>query len=800
MPRVVLGVEALEDRFLLNASLPVQDALLQSETEPNDKVAQANPITLSPSWWVYPLATAAVADIYWPFSPVPLNGSIGGDLSANAPEADVDFFSFSTDPEQQITVTLTGAAVLDGASPVLLDADGKPIPDVAATADPNAENTLTLVFYTRAGGQFFIRVGPGSDTNGDDDSSYCLHVSVAADPTHEHETNDTLAQANALQLYPVFWVYLAAPLSPEVYRVADVAPDFAPYPWFGAQQYANVSGNLDNTEQTSDVDVFSFSSPAARKITLTLDGDAATAGAVVELLDEKGNVIATGQNVSYYTSAGGSFYARVQSAADAKPAAAGAYNLHVSVVTDPYEEHEPNDSFDTANPIVSWWYYPGPIPLLSAADAAANVIARPIYWNPNLAGYITGQIDSADDQDFFSIPVSDHQSLHVALTGDLSGSDGRITLYDANHQELATDDDGSDGLTIDWTVHDAGTFYLRVDRPKADSNADAASNQYRVDVTSSRIIEPYQGPDEYEPNNDTTTANYIGLYDATPAGSTAMTLRTGAALGIAGGPTNDKDYFQFYLRAGEHVHVGARELGAGGVQLTVFDANGKEIGSSAPDADGVVFDVPADGTYYALVSAVPTASDALVNYRLCVSATSGSASSDDPDAYVMTLGPGQTFDFTDASGDAVHLAYKGYHGTATITFTGAQADGSDIASVVINGCGRGRFFVQTAGSAQVGKVIVLGRQHRNRVVGLVSQIYIDGNLGSLTSDAHIGKLKVSGLLGDIAAPGKHIARVTADTFDTTLACVAKIRHLHVEHDALAAAIEAFLAVGENGNS
>src|SRR5262249_43291480 len=142
----------------------------------------------------------------------------------------------------------------------------------------------------------------------------------------------------------------------------------------------------------------------------------------------------------------------------------------------------------------------------------------------------------------------------------------------------------------------------------------------RLDVTRKPSVNPVQGPDEQEPNDSFDQANPLALQDLLPDDGSGMTLRSGSALGICGGPTNDQDFFQFAVKAGEHVQVGVDgfvcdpqggvfasvqdwikanhirvpkgvslsgllqnypDVATGMVQLTVFDSQGNAIGKSS---------------------------------------------------------------------------------------------------------------------------------------------------------------------------------------------------------------------------
>src|SRR5205814_3714864 len=83
---------------------------------PTITASAAGIASASPPFLVYP----------WPYRDQ-LSGTISGDLSAGNAGADVDYFSFRADAECKITITLSGAALLDGASADLLDANGDPV-------------------------------------------------------------------------------------------------------------------------------------------------------------------------------------------------------------------------------------------------------------------------------------------------------------------------------------------------------------------------------------------------------------------------------------------------------------------------------------------------------------------------------------------------------------------------------------------------------------------------------------------------------------------------------------------------
>jgi Bacterial pre-peptidase C-terminal domain len=866
-----------------NASQPASGAYSLSasfgpdyleEHEPNDTLAQANAIRMFPS-----LFPAVLNQYGIPWFGSQQSGSITGSLDNTAAGNDVDYFSFTAEAQRKITLTLSGDAASAGATMQLLDAAG----NVLAAAQGNS-----LSYYTSGGGTLYVRIGsPAQPAAG----AYSLSVFTADDPFEEHEPNNTLATANP--------ILVNAPY-PMMYGSPTPAPANPPgampiYPYDIQQQSGYITGSLDNSAAGNDVDYFSFTADAQRKITLTLSGDASSAGAIMDLLDAAGNVLATSQagSLNYYTTGGGAFYVRVGTAANASQPAAGAYTLSVTSAYDPYEEHEPNDSFATANPIVltSPLYLggpgpiptpssgPGPIPMPGGGPVPIPTPAigpgpiptpaigpgpipmpgggigpiptsgggtAPIYGSPDgsLSGYVTGQMDThADgsaDQDFFSFSADANHSIHLGLSGALAANGGRITLYDASDAQLV-----SAASSLAWSVQTGGTFFVRVDQPTGGA---AAATQYRLDVTTQLTTNPVQGPDEQEPNNTFAQANTLALQSLLPPGAFGVTMRTGAAMGIAGGPTQDHDFFKFDIQAGEHVQVGLNGFvcdTAGGVfasipawivadhvplragitlpgllkanpavqtgalLLTIYDSQGNQIGISADGGygpGGVAFDAPANGSYFAEIS---TSATSLVHYRLSVVAGSSATPTPTPTAglavkpvapWVQILRAGQTFDFTDAAGKHVHVVYQGNPalagrdtGTVTLTFTGGQAAGSDIASIVINGAQGGNLVVQSAGAVRVGKMAIHGLRINNRLVGTFSQIHITGSLGAVTSDTSIAALDVTGTLGAVSAAGQVIGMLFAQSFDTALMYVAGVRYLQIKSDRNLAALQTLAA-------
>jgi hypothetical protein len=432
---------------------------------------------------------------------------------------------------------------------------------------------------------------------------------------------------------------------------------------------------------------------------------------------------------------------------------------------------------------------------------------------------------------------------------------------------LATDEDPSNGLFVEWDANEPGIYYVSVRATGAtqpelattpcdptSASACPPGADYRLDVISRPIVNPIEGPSEQEPNDSIDTANSL-LMRQFPTPTPGAVVRGGAAHGIAGGPTADEDYYEFEVRAGEHVDVHVRglvrdiiprplevwlhdqnlneygdpagtvyrrggpkvanriehilakhpALDLGRFEVTVYDAAGNEVGTSASVHPGSVsFDAPSDGTYYALVRASATASStAAGHYRLGVLARSQSDEiPPDPVApgarAVVQLDAGKSLSYFDDSGDRVLVSLGGRSGQATITFSEATPDGSDIVSVEIAGVRKGgSFTVQTDGTAEVGSIAIQGtgtatRKKGNARSGNFDAIQVAGNVGIVSSGMNVRSLVIDGMLGDLAAAGQQIRELRAVAFDSALAEAGSIRTLVVERESSESLLNQFL--------
>lgn len=867
----------------------------RAEHEPNDNFDQANTILLKP--------LRDVCQICLP-DDGSLRGFVDGELKSDMPEVpDRDFFRLEVPGPSAVQVQMSQWPVSNERL-VLFDGAGHEL-----ASDDEPSDGYAINWLVDAPGQFFASVEQILAHPVDDHAhpqsficfdyadrpgicvgphQYTLDVFVRpaseADSNREREPNNITAQANP--------IVLEGP---------------------SARQRGFVKGTLDNRTALAlclvcgpDFDFFSFSASAGSRIKLQFTSDAARGGVMPWLLDgsklpyEPGSVLATGQVqdadgdgtrdsavLDFLTQTGGLFFVQIS----VRNAGLGNadfitqsfdYRLDVTVrpasEPDPNREREPNDDFASANPITIE-------PLINSQPDSTlggfirgDLTFKGRYFGPSGCGEPdeTGNINCTDDlvpyvyfgPDFFWFDVSAEREIQVTLPGE-THSGLWITLFGSAQEQLVTDDDSSDGLSLRWATEDGGVFFVEVYSGSMRDDTTCAypgsecephpALPYLLKVNATPLPDAIEDPNEAEPNDSIEQAKTIELVTL-PTFAPGVELRGGDVHGIAGGPTGDQDVFQFELREGERVNVGVQsmvfasgrvfasidewltaagldEFGDpagtrhaapghptvsphgrlqqilakrpdvffGPVDIVVLDSAGDEIGrSSDSDANAhrVAFDAAADGTYYAIVSSLAD-SERPIHYRLGVLAEAATNSEPNgppgdgeaEDTLEITLKPGQSFQFTDSDGDRVNIVFQGRGSTALVTFTASMADGSDIASVVIDGVRRpGNLIIRSDGTAEVGSVEIHGvgdSRSRRRAVTF-GRVDIDGNLGSLSSDLDLRAVTVDGILGELTAPGRALGRVSALVFDRAMADVASIRTITVEAEMADALFQHFL--------
>ena len=184
-----------------------------------------------------------------------------------------------------------------------------------------------------------------------------------------------------------------------------------------------VAGNIETSD---DQDYFSIQVNGAGTIQVATTGDTDTMGILYnhtenELARDDDSGTNTNFDISHYVTAADTYYIRVTS----KGTGTGMYSLTVTFIPDDH----------------------------------GNAIARATQAMSGTA--ITGNIETGDDQDYFSIAVSGVGTLTTTTTGS---TDTIGHLYNNRGTQLATDDDGGTGsnFNILYSITVAGTYYVRV--------------------------------------------------------------------------------------------------------------------------------------------------------------------------------------------------------------------------------------------------------------------------------------------------------------------------------------------------
>ena len=207
----------------------------------------------------------------------------------------------------------------------------------------------------------------------------------------------------------------------------------------------------------------------------------------------------------------------------------------------------------------------------------------------NLGGSVSGNLEAANDTDWFAINLSQDQTVVLSLEGNPTGqgtlSDPYLTVFDFGGNELDRDDDGGDGFNsrLEFTPPSTGTFYVEA------RGFGGNSGTYRL---SAQAAAP-QAPtvvDDY--SSDTGTAGQIGV-----GGSVLGNLEA----------SSDEDWFAISLSQGQTVvfDLQGEDTGQGTLSdpyLTIFDQFGNQVDSNDDGGSGynsqLTFTAPASGVYF----------------------------------------------------------------------------------------------------------------------------------------------------------------------------------------------------------
>ena len=322
-----------------------------------------------------------------------------------------------------------------------------------------------------------------------------------------------------------------------------------------------VAGNIETGD---DEDYFSIEVTEAGLLRAAATGDTDTVGTIY---DSEGNELAMDDNsgadmnfnVSTLIAAAGTYYIRVTSS----EMSTGMYTLTATFILDDHGDD-----------------------ITSPTPAAMNTP-------------ITGNLEKSDDQDYFSIQVTNTDLADVdflILTAAATGETDTVgTLYDSQENELATDDNsGADmNFIVSTQTPSPGTYYVRV------TGEGSATGMYTLTITS-------------------IGGDYGNRRDR------AAPLTPGTAVAGNIDPSTDEDYFSVQVTPmDDRTILRAVTTGATDTMGTLYDSDGTELAMDDDGGADMNFDVSAQvvtsGTYYVKVASPGTATG---RYTLTVTVTS----------------------------------------------------------------------------------------------------------------------------------------------------------------------------------
>lgn len=333
-----------------------------------------------------------------------------------------------------------------------------------------------------------------------------------------------------------------------------------------------VNGSLD---YEGDVDAYRLSVRSGQRYVITLNGAAGSSSALndplLRITDAQGAELASNDDgpeglnsrVEYVPQHSGEVFVEAHAFSDN---AIGAYTLNVAAER------------------------------LPAESASADINTR---GRINVGQSVDSALDYAGDHDWFRIRLEAGQSYRFSLSGagDKVLADPLLRIRDARGAEIASDDDGGDGLNsfLEFTAPSTGNYFV-----EAQGFTDDASGSYRLTAAAGDI-----------PADATTDASLSADGD----------YREGNL-----SPGGDHDWYRLNLSEGQGVRVALNSLdGAealGDPMLVIHDANGAEVARDDDGGDGLnswlEFQATGAGAYF--VEARGFSDDATGRYAITVTA------------------------------------------------------------------------------------------------------------------------------------------------------------------------------------
>lgn len=246
-----------------------------------------------------------------------------------------------------------------------------------------------------------------------------------------------------------------------------------------------------------------------------------------------------------------------------------------------------------------------------------------------LGGAVNASLDFSGDQDWYRVRLEEGQSYRFTLAGDGEAGlvDPLIKIHNADGEELASDDDGGDGLNsyLEFTAPATGNYFV-----EARSFAEGQTGAYVLTAREGEI-----------PADASTDVSLSAEGD----------FREGAL-----SPAGDRDWFRIDLAEGGGVRVAMNSHetpdALGDPLLVIYGADGAELARDDDGGDGLnawlEFSAPTAGSYY--VGAQAFTDDAVGRYTITV--TPGEIGASAEGAEMLTAnGEGRTSTITSADVD-----------------------------------------------------------------------------------------------------------------------------------------------------
>ncbi|MEZ5994252.1 MAG: PPC domain-containing protein [Hyphomonadaceae bacterium] len=308
-----------------------------------------------------------------------------------------------------------------------------------------------------------------------------------------------------------------------------------------------------NVEYEGDVDWYRFAARAGYRYHVTLSGagEGGLADPVLRVLDRDGNELAGNDDsdgtlnsaLDFISQSNRDVFIEARAYSDGYT---GAYNLGITA------ERMPSD------------------------DAAASTSTR---GRITVGQTVNSSLDFPSDQDWYRVRLEAGQSYRFTLRGagtDALG-DPLLRLYGANGQELATDDDGGDGLNsyLEFTAPEAGNYFVA-----ASAFGDAATGGYALAALPGDI-----------PADASTDASLSADGD----------YREGVL-----SPASDRDWYRIDLTEGQAFRLSMESASSGDAlgdpYMVLYGPDGAEIARDDDGGEGLnawlEYQAAASGAYF----------------------------------------------------------------------------------------------------------------------------------------------------------------------------------------------------------